>query len=341
MAEKLLGKTLEQLTEMVVGLGMRRFVGAQLADWIYKKRVGEIADFKNLSQGNQKLLEGVAQVGRYMPVEETVSVDGTCKYLFVTTGGNSVESVYIPSATSRTLCISSQAGCRMGCRFCMTARVGFQQHLTRTDILNQILSVPQAEELTNIVFMGMGEPMDNIDEVLGACNALTEPWGMAWSPTRITVSTIGVTDNLKRLLDESRVNIAVSLHTPFHEERLTLMPSEKKYPLQGTLDLLGQYDFTHQRRLSFEYILFDGVNDTQRHIDQLVRLLKPIRGCRVNLISFHQIPDSPLKGTPKPRIKEFNIALNQAGITTTTRNSRGEDILAACGMLAAKNKTIL
>ncbi len=332
----LLSLSNQELTDIVIELGMRRFVGAQLADWIYKKGAASFDDLKNISkQSIERLSEGFT-IGRKSYLESVTSVDGTRKYLFETTGGNRVESVYIPSEGSKTLCISSQAGCRMGCRFCMTARLGFQENLSAAEIINQVLSVDESSELTNIVFMGMGEPMDNIDEVLRACEALTAPWGLAWSPTRITVSTIGVLDGLRRLLDESKVHIAISLHTPFTEERLQLMPSEKRNPIELTLKLLAGYDFTHQRRVSFEYILFEGINDTERHIAELVRVLKPIKGCRVNLIRFHQIPNSTLKGTSEARIKEFNSALNAAGIRTTTRSSRGEDILAACGMLAAK-----
>ncbi len=336
MKEALLGKTLEQITDLITQIGMRRFVGAQLTDWIYKKRVSSFDELTNLSKQNKELLANSCQIGRYSYCDSALSVDGTQKYLFETPRGNKIESVYIPSETSKTLCISSQSGCKMGCRFCMTARLGFLESLSATDIINQVLSVDQSEQLTNIVFMGMGEPLDNVDEVLRSCEILTAAWGLAWSPTRITVSTIGVYDSLQKILDNSKVNIAVSLHTPFADERLKLMPSENKNPIVQTIELLKKYDFSHQRRVSFEYIMFEGVNDTERHIKGLVDMLKPIRGCRVNLIRFHQIPDSPLKGSSDTRIKEFNTALNKSGVTTTTRNSRGEDIFAACGMLAAK-----
>ncbi len=338
MKTQLLSKNVDELTEVALSLGMRRFVGAQLADWIYKKGTAEFSDFKNLSKQNIERLNESFEVGRKTYAEVATSIDGTRKYLFETEKKNNIECVYIPSETSRTLCISSQGGCRMGCKFCMTGRLGFLQNLSAAEILNQVLSVDEREELTNIVFMGMGEPLDNVDEVLKACDALTAPWGLAWSPTRITVSTIGVYESLKRLLEESKVHIAVSLHNPFADERLALMPSQKKNPLSRTLELLSGYDFTHQRRVSFEYIMFEGVNDSDRHIEELVRILSPIKGCRMNLIRFHQIPDSPLRGSSMARIKAFNGALNDAGIRTTTRSSRGEDILAACGMLAASKQ---
>ncbi len=332
--DTLLGKTIDELTDIATNLGMRRFVGAQLADWIYKKGARSFEELRNLSKQNIERLSQNYDFGSTTPSERVVSNDGTAKYLFESTGGNAIESVYIPSENSRTLCISSQAGCRMGCKFCMTARLGFREHLSAADILNQILSVEESQELTNIVFMGMGEPLDNLEAVKRACEVLTAPWGFAWSPTRITVSTIGVTDALEDLINNTKVNIAVSLHNPFDSERITMMPSQKKYPISGTLEMLSKYDFTRQRRLSFEYILFDGINDTDRHVAELARLLKPFRECRVNLIRFHQIPDSELRGSSAQRIKQVNSELNSAGVVTTTRASRGEDILAACGMLA-------
>ncbi len=334
----LLGKNLEELTQVALDLGMRRFVGAQLAEWLYKKRAAKFEDFRNLSKQNIEALSSSYAVGRTPYSQHAVSSDGTVKYLFETEQNNAIESVYIPSQSSRTLCISSQAGCRMGCRFCMTARLGFRQNLTAAQIVNQVLSVEESTELTNIVYMGMGEPMDNLEEVLRSCEILTAPWGLAWSPTRITVSSIGVMPALQQLIERSKVNIAISLHNPFDSERKELMPAQQKHKLSEVLELLRGYDFTHQRRLSFEYILFEGINDSDRHISELVAQLRDFRECRVNLIRFHQIPDSELRGSSPERIKEFNGALNRAGVVTTTRASRGEDIFAACGMLAASNQ---
>lgn len=337
MKNQLLGSNLDTITSQITELGLRRFVGAQLSDWIYKKGAKSFDDFLNLSKQNRELLSQSYDLGRYPYSEVAESVDGTRKYLFETAKGNKIESVYIPSPTSRTLCISSQAGCKMGCKFCMTGRLGFLESLSAADILNQVLSVDESSELSNIVFMGMGEPLDNLDAVMAACDALTAPWGLAWSPTRITVSSIGVLASLPTILDNSKVNIAISLHNPFSDERLKMMPSEKKNPIDKCIELLQQYDFSHQRRVSFEYIMFEGVNDTDRHLEGLLDMLRPIKGCRVNLIRFHQIPNSELRGSSMERIKEFNTRLNSGGVLTTTRSSRGEDILAACGMLAAKS----
>ena len=323
-----------ELKAVAAEAGLKPFAARQMADWLYKKRVAGIDSMTNLSlPARQRLGELGYVAGRIEPCDVQVSKDGTKKYLFPTLGGRYIEAVYIPDGERATLCVSSQAGCRMGCRFCMTARQGFQHHLTAGEIINQVLAIPESERLTNIVFMGMGEPMDNIDNVLRAIGILTSDWGLAWSPTRITVSTIGVIPAMERLLRETKVHLAVSLHDPFDQERRELMPAQNKYPLREVVAALRKFDFAHQRRLSFEYIVFEGVNDSPRHVEGLARLLKGL-DCRINLIRFHAIPDSPLRGASPEKMKRMNGALNAAGITTTTRSSRGEDILAACGLLS-------
>lgn len=323
-----------ELKAVAAEAGLKPFAARQMADWLYKKRAAGIDSMTNLSlPARQRLGELGYVAGRIEPCDVQVSKDGTKKYLFPTLGGRYIEAVYIPDGERATLCVSSQAGCRMGCRFCMTARQGFQHHLTAGEIINQVLAIPESERLTNIVFMGMGEPMDNIDNVLRAIGILTSDWGLAWSPTRITVSTIGVIPAMERLLRETKVHLAVSLHDPFDQERRELMPAQNKYPLREVVAALRKFDFAHQRRLSFEYIVFEGVNDSPRHVEGLARLLKGL-DCRINLIRFHAIPDSPLRGASPEKMKRMNGALNAAGITTTTRSSRGEDILAACGLLS-------
>lgn len=335
MKENLIGKTLDELTEIALAEGFRRFVGAQLADWIYKKRVRSIDEITNLSVAARQKLSEKFVIGLVDACDVQTSKDGTRKYLFATAKGNNIEAVYIPSPNSKTLCISSQAGCRMGCKFCMTGRMGFLENLSAGAIVGQLMDVSEAAELTNTVLMGMGEPLDNMDNVMRAIQIVTAPWGLAWSPTRITLSTIGVNANLGKFLDSTRVNLAISLHNPFHDERLALMPVENANAIAKTIEIVRSRDFTHHRRLSFEYIMFEGVNDSERHLRELVKLLSGMREVRVNLIRFHQIPDSPLRGSSADTIKWFNTELNRAGILTTTRSSRGEDIFAACGMLSA------
>ena len=271
----------------------------------------------------------------HAPERVTVSADGTKKYLFRTAQGHFIESAYIPDGERATLCVSSQAGCRMGCRFCATGRQGLQHSLSAAEILNQIVSLPERDRLTNVVFMGMGEPLDNLDNVLRALGIMTADWGFAWSPTRITLSTAGVAPALRRFLDETKVHLAVSLHNPVHEERAAIMPVERAWPIAEVIDILRGYDFTHQRRVSFEYILMSGLNDSPRHIRALCRLLDGIK-CRINLIRFHKIPGSPYFSPPDEEIVRFRDTLTAKGIQTTIRASRGEDIQAACGLLSTQ-----
>lgn len=333
--KKLLGMTLDELKDVAAEVGLPRFAAKQMAGWIYGKHVRSIDEMTNLSLAGRAALAERYDIGCVPPSDEQRSIDGTCKYLFPTESGQLVESVFIPDGDRATLCVSSQAGCRMGCRFCMTGRQKFGGNLSATDILNQIYSVPGSGQLTNIVFMGQGEPMDNLDAVLRATRMLTAPDGWAWSPKRITVSTVGVRRGVERFLRESDCHLAVSLHNPFHEERLAMMPAENGYSLADLLDLLRQQDWTHQRRLSFEYIVFGGLNDTERHARELVRLLAPLE-CRVNLIRFHKIPDTPYQGAPEEKMVWLRDYLTHHGVTTTIRASRGQDIYAACGLLHAK-----
>lgn len=335
--ETLLGKTLEQLKEVAAANGMPAFTAKQMADWLYVKKVTDINEMTNLSMAKRAELALKYEVGRRVPVEAAVSEDGTKKYLFETTNGNFIESVFIPDDDRATLCVSSQVGCKMNCLFCQTGKQGFSGNLSTNEILNQVFSIPESDQLTNLVFMGMGEPFDNTLEVLRALEILTAPWGYAWSPRRITVSTIGLIPGMKQFLEHSQCHLAISLHSPFDKERLELMPAQKAYPIEKVLEVVKQYDFKHQRRVSFEYIVFDHLNDTMRHARELVRILKGIP-CRVNLIRFHAIPDVNLKGAGGERMIFFRDYLTENGVTCTIRRSRGEDILAACGMLSSAKK---
>ena len=335
--KKLLGMRLDELKAVAAEAGLPAFAAKQMAEWIYGKHVRSIDEMTNLSKSGREALKERYEIGCKEPCDVQQSTDGTAKYLFPTESGQKVECVYIPDGDRATLCVSSQAGCRMGCRFCMTGRQGFQGNLSATDILNQVYSVPGSEQLTNIVFMGQGEPMDNLDAVLRATELLTDANGWAWSPKRITVSTVGIRKGVERFLQESDCHLAISLHNPFHEERLAMMPAEKAYGIEELLTLLKKQDWSHQRRLSFEYIVFGGLNDTERHARELVRLLSPIE-CRVNLIRFHQIPDTLYNGASEERMVWLRDYLTRHGVTTTIRASRGQDIYAACGLLHAKER---
>lgn len=334
--ERLLGKTLDELKTVAAEVGLPGYAAKQMADWLYKKRVTTIDQMTNIAATKRIALAEKYEIGQYAPVNFQKSVDGTIKYLYEAGPGNYVESVYIPTSDRATLCVSSQVGCKMNCLFCMTGKQGFSKNLSANEILNQIQALPENDELTNVVFMGMGEPLDNVDQLFKVLEILTAPYGYAWSPKRITVSTIGA-KGLKRFLDESDCHLAVSLHSPYSPERLSLMPVEKAFPIQDVLALIRQYDFTHQRRVSFEYIVFKGLNDSVQHAKALAGLLKDIP-CRVNLIRFHAIPNVPLQTSDPEKMEAFKEILNDRGVTCTIRASRGEDIFAACGMLSTKEK---
>ena len=337
MKQTLLGKTLAELQQVALSVGLQKFAGKQLAEWLYVRRASSFEQMTNISLKGRQALEEQYTIGRHEPVAEAVSKDGTKKYLFRLSGDEVkgdvfIESVYIPDNDRATLCVSTQAGCKMGCKFCMTGTLGFHGQLPASEILNQIFSIPDSDQLTNIVYMGEGEPMDNIDHVLRSLQVMTEPWGCAWSPKRITVSTVGVVPGLERFLKESECHLAVSLHNPFGAERQDIMPREKRYHLTDVVALLKQYDWQHQRRVSFEYICWHGQNDTIRHANELIRLLKGLP-CRINLIRFHAGVDQAFASSDEKQMEWLRDYLSDHGITTTIRRSRGEDILAACGML--------
>lgn len=331
--EYLYGQTLPQLEALCNRLEMPRFAAKQIARWLYDKHATTIEAMSDLSARHRALLAETYEVGLTAPEKVSISTDGTKKYLYRTSQNHFIESAYIPDGDRATLCISSQAGCRMGCRFCATGRQGLQHSLSTNEILNQIGSLPERERLTNVVFMGMGEPRDNLDNLLPALEVLTSAWGFGWSPTRITVSTAGVASRLERFLEATQVHLAVSLHNPFPHERAEIMPVEKAWPIREVVEILRRYDFTHQRRVSFEYIVMSGLNDSPRHIRELCRLLDGIK-CRINLIRFHKIPGSPYFSPDDRAMIAFRDALTAKGIHTTIRTSRGEDIQAACGLLS-------
>ena len=335
--EKLLGKNPDELKAAALAAGLPAFAGKQLAQWLYVRRVRSFDEMTNISKAGRAKLAELYELGVSAPLGSISSSDGTKKYLFGVCGSSRVESVMIPDGERRTLCVSSQAGCKMGCRFCMTGRQGWHGNLDVAEILNQYISIDESLELTNTVFMGMGEPLDNYDVVMKAIEVLTAPWGFAWSPKRITLSTIGVMPALRRYLDDCRCHLAVSLHNPFPEERVEMMPVQKAFDEKAVVDLIKQYDFTGQRRVSFEYTMFDGWNDDKRHADALIRMLRGLE-CRVNLIRFHKIPDFPYVSSSDGVMEVSRDRLSKAGITSTIRASRGEDIFAACGMLAGKHK---
>lgn len=335
--KSLMGLNLLELKAVAKEFGMPAFTGGQMAKWLYIQHVTTIDEMTNISKNNREKLKAAYTIGCKKYIDAQYSNDGTIKYLFPTDNGKFVETVYIPDDDRATLCVSSQVGCKMNCLFCQTGKQGFEGNLSVADILNQIYSLPEIEKLTNIVFMGQGEPMDNYDNVLRTTQILTSDYGFAWSPKRITVSSIGVKSKLKRFLEESDCHIAISLHSPIPTERAEIMPGEKGMSIAEIVELLRNYDFSHQRRLSFEYIVFKGVNDTERHAKEIIKLLKGL-DCRINLIRFHTIPNVPLHGVDDRKMEEFRNYLTKHGVFTTIRASRGEDIFAACGLLSTAKK---
>lgn len=335
MKERLFGKTLAELQELVLELKLPKFTAKQITDWLYKKPISTIGEMSNLSKKARILLSEKFELGLIYPSKVQESIDGTKKYLFPTIQNKFIETAMIPERERKTVCVSSQVGCKMGCLFCFTAKQGFQGQLSAGEIVNQIKSIDEVEEVTNIVYMGMGEPFDNLDEVLKSLEILTSEWGFAMSPRRITVSTIGIVPSMLTFLEKSEAHLAVSLHTPFHEERQKLMPVQVAYPIQEVVNEIKSWDFGRQRRISFEYILFEGLNDSAEHVKELSRLLSGLK-CRINLIRFHPVPGTPLKSPDENAIQKFKEKLNKKGITTTIRASRGEDIYAACGLLSTK-----
>ncbi len=333
--EQLFGKTIAELQDIVKELKLPQFTAKQIADWLYKKKIASIDEMSNLSKKARALLNQHYVYGLSNYEQVQTSIDGTKKYLFKTQTGHYIETAMIPDKDRATICVSSQMGCKMNCLFCATGKQGWQGNLSANEILNQLRMIDEFKDITNMVFMGMGEPLDNLEEVLKTINILTSDYGFGWSPKRITVSSIGVTPKLKQLLDKSDVHIAISLHNPFAKERSEIMPVEKAYALNEVLDTIKLYDFSRQRRVSFEYIVFESLNDTEKHAEELARILNGIK-CRINLIRFHAIPNVPLKTTNEERLLNFQSYLKNKGIMTTIRASRGEDIFAACGLLSTK-----
>lgn len=338
--KRLIGLTEEELKQVAKELGMPAFVGKQIAHWLYVSHVTSIDEMTNLSKVNRERLKEQYIVGAAQPVDCQKSVDGTIKYLFPTENGKTVETVYIPDGERATLCVSSQVGCKMNCLFCQTGKQGFEGQLTTADIINQVYSLPERDTLTNIVFMGQGEPMDNLDNVMKTTDILMAPWAYAWSPKRITVSSVGVKDKLQRFIEESPCHVAISMHSPLPAQRQQLMPAERGMSITEIVELMRNYDFSHQRRLSFEYIVFGGVNDTKMHAKEIIKLLRGL-DCRINLIRFHQIPDVNLHGADEKNMEEMRDYLTSHGVFTTIRASRGQDIYAACGLLNTARKELL
>ena len=333
----IVGKTLAEIEEITKELGLPKYNAREIALWVYRRGATSFDEMTNISKKAREVLKAKYTLDLTKPNNVSVSIDGTKKYLYPAGINQYIETAYIPDGKRHTICVSSQVGCKMGCTFCMTARQGFQNQLKTSDIINQVLSSPDKELLTNIVFMGMGEPFDNTTNVMKALEILTADYGMAFSPKKITVSTIGLIPGMKEFIENSKCNLAISLHSPFEKERESLVPMQKRYTFNEIIDVLKSFSFEKQRRVSFEYIVFKGVNDSDKHVKELARILNGLKA-RMNLIRFHKIPGSDLEGANLSEMQLFRDKLDRKGITTTVRKSRGEDIFAACGLLSTKQQ---
>jgi 23S rRNA (adenine2503-C2)-methyltransferase len=331
--ETLCGKTPDNIYQMISTYGFNLSHAELIAKNIYRKRITDISQFHGIPRGLKKILPSVISAGIFIPVHSEVSTDNTIKYLFRNNEGKQFETVYIPDKKRNTVCVSTQSGCRMGCPFCVSGKYGFYGNLSAGEIVNQIISIPDAGKITHVVLMGMGEPMDNLENVLKACRIITAEWGMAISSRNITVSTVGITHSIKSFLEQSECNLAVSLFSPFADERIRVIPAEKKYPVHEIINLLKNYPVRKKRRFSIAYVMIEKVNDTNMHLDELKSMLGGSK-IRVNLLPYHPGKDDPYNSSSNERMLYFKHNLVISGISASVRRSRGADISAACGLLA-------
>lgn len=329
----LTGLSLEQLEDLLSVNQTDPKYASRLLYWVYRRK---IISFDIIDDIPKKVLAKLSETftpGISAPYSSMTSIDGSVKYLFRNSDGNYYESVYIPDGRRNTLCVSVQSGCRMGCRFCATAKYGWHDNLTAGEIINQVISL--TVEITHVVFMGMGEPCDNADEVINAYSILTSEWGLAKGRTNITISTAGVMPGFEKLLKNTGANITLSLHSPFPAERASIIPAEKSWPAHAMLKMMAGHKSLHRRRFTVAYVMIDSINDTQRHLEALKNLLSGT-GIRVNLLPYHPLPDDEYKSSTNERMMLFKHMLVISATGASIRRSRGNDVYAACGMLAAK-----
>jgi len=327
----LCGMTADEICSLT---GTEISYAVSIANSLYKKRIDDILLFPAIPRRIKEELNNEFYTGIYKPSGSTKSSDGTIKYIFRNEHGLEFETVCLQDGKRNTVCVSSQSGCRIGCPFCATGKYGFRGNLSVQDIINQIISLPGSVRITHVVFMGMGEPMDNLGNVLKACDIMSAEWGLAISRKNITVSTVGITSGIKKFLEHSACNLALSLYSPFPEERYTAVPAEKKYPVNEVIDVMKNWSGSGKRRMSIAYIMIHGVNDTDRHLEGLKSLVKGTM-IRINLIPYHPIPEGNRISSTPERMQYFRHELVISGISASIRKSRGADVSAACGLLAS------
>jgi len=335
MVKKVLcGLTADEIFDLIRPLNFTSSHAISISNSIYKKGILNISEIVKIPYRLKEELYNIAATGIYLPLASEVSADKSVKYLFRTDNGKQFETVYIPDNKRNTICVSTQSGCRMGCSFCITGRYGFRGNLTAGDIVNQVLAIPQADKVTHVVFMGMGEPMDNLENVLKACSIITAEWGLAISSRNVTVSTVGLKPHVEQFLQRSDCNLTLSLYSPFSTERREIIPVENKYPVQDIIEMMKNFPLKKKRRLSLAYIMIKNLNDTDSHLEGLKSILKGSK-IRVNLLSYHPGNNDKNCSSPAERMQFFKHNLIISGISASIRKSRGADISAACGLLAA------
>jgi 23S rRNA (adenine2503-C2)-methyltransferase len=331
--------TLDDVEQIVAGASERSYRARQILHWIHARGAESFDEMRDLPGSLRSYLKQNFTIGHPVSSFVSRSSDGTRKLLIRLDDGEEVESVIIPTEDRVTLCMSSQVGCAMACEFCATARMGLHRNMTSSEMLSQISAARReldaGEELTNYVFMGMGEPLANYPRLVRTLAIMTSEWGMGISPRRITVSTVGLVPMMERLLSETPVNLAVSLHATTNELRDRLAPINKRYPLEVLLDACRNLPIKRRSRITFEYVMLAGVNDSIADARRLVKLIAPLRG-KINLIFFNPLPDSPLRTSSRAAVEAFQAILRNANLTATIRESRGLDIAAACGQLYAE-----
>lgn len=305
-----------------------------ITNHIYRKHK---RDFRSVPGIPYKLKEALSAnfiTGLYSPDARYVSSDGSVKYLFINGMDQKFETVFIPEGKRNTVCVSAQSGCRMGCPFCATGRYGFHGNLTAGDIVNQVTSVAEAGKINHVVFMGMGEPMDNYDNVMKACEILTAEWGLSVGASNITVSTVGLQPATRLFIEKSNCNLTLSLFSPFPEERKAIVAAERNSPASEIIGIMKSFTARRKRRFSIAYVMMAGINDSDRHLEELIKILGNSR-IRINLLPYHNSCSNKLASSTMERMIHFRNELNASGISASVRKSRGQDINAACGLLAS------
>ncbi|MBI4384955.1 MAG: 23S rRNA (adenine(2503)-C(2))-methyltransferase RlmN [Nitrospinae bacterium] len=337
----LIGFPSARLQELMAEWNEKPYRADQIFTWVYHQKTVDFDAMTNLSKSLRQHLKDYFHMGFPRIAQKTVSADGTIKYLFQLEDGENIEAVWIPDNRRKTLCISTQVGCRLGCSFCLTATLGLKRNLTPSEILGQYMAVnrdlPETEQVTNVVVMGMGEPLDNYDSLVAALRLMVSPEGLRISNRRITLSTSGLVDKIKKFQAENiMVNLAVSLNATEDATRSKIMPIDKKYPIAVLLDCLRDYPLKRKRRLTFEYVLLRGTNDSHEDAVRLARLLKGIP-CKVNLIPFNRFEGADYEAPSEEALLDFQNYLISKNYTVFIRKPRGADILGACGQLAAQS----